>query len=87
MQLAADPPALCAADMTLALGYLASYQGHGMGKVQCVANCTCAPAILDSMWSRNASMQGERGQVGAGRECAPAHGGAGHSQQCARAEA
>ena len=38
------------------LGYLRSYEGMGSATVECIANCTCGPTVLEGTWERKASL-------------------------------
>eukprot|EP00887_Chlorella_sp_A99_P007655 scaffold20.g7655.t1 len=42
--------------MTMSLGHLRSYQGMGIGKVQCVAGCMCQESFFDGLWVRKLSL-------------------------------
>lgn len=39
------------------IGHLASYEGMGRAKVQCISGCTCEANVLDGWWERHASLQ------------------------------
>ncbi|KAL4432396.1 hypothetical protein ABPG77_001695 [Micractinium sp. CCAP 211/92] len=39
------------------IGHLASYEGMGRAKVECISGCTCEPNVLDGWWERHASLQ------------------------------
>lgn len=45
------------------LGHLASYEGMGRARVECVAGCECKPATLDGHWKKNASLQVNRART------------------------
>lgn len=38
------------------LSHLASYQGMGTARVECVSGCKCDPSWLDGTWDRQASL-------------------------------
>jgi len=38
------------------IGYLRSYKGMGSASVECTANCTCGPTVLEGTWERKASL-------------------------------
>lgn len=39
------------------VGHLASYEGMGRARVQCVSGCKCEESVLDGWWERHASLQ------------------------------
>jgi hypothetical protein len=39
------------------IGHLASYEGMGKARVQCVSGCECKESVLDGWWERHASLQ------------------------------
>eukprot|EP00887_Chlorella_sp_A99_P006691 scaffold3.g6691.t1 len=48
---------------TVWLGHLASYVGRGLrfvgwgrARIECVAGCACTPSVLDSLWTRRATL-------------------------------
>jgi hypothetical protein len=40
----------------LYLGYLRSYRGMGLARVECVAGCTCAAGRVDGLWQQRVSL-------------------------------
>ena len=42
----------------VARSYLASYERHGMARVQCVEGCTCPDSQFNSLWERHNSQVG-----------------------------
>jgi hypothetical protein len=47
--------------VTLRISYLASYERHGMARVQCVHGCSCADSQFNSLWERhNSQVRGRR---------------------------
>lgn len=38
------------------LGYLRSYQGMGLARVECRSGCSCTPTLVDGLWDDHTSL-------------------------------
>lgn len=41
---------------SVVLGFLSSYEGMGLARVECRSGCTCAPSLVDGLWSERTSL-------------------------------